>query len=111
MSVMNSRRFMSDMGARHRGMRHFNQRFVQAPEASDVMRRGNSHIQEKCTGSTATLSARRRRERHAMRHAADGKFFDQHLTARVIPYAARVASDRSLKMGSAHAGTPVTDRP
>src|SRR6516162_6467274 len=35
---------------RRRGTRHFNQRFVQAPEACDVMRRGDSHIEEKCTG-------------------------------------------------------------
>ena len=42
---------------------------MKVPEACDVMRRGDSHIQKKCTGSTATLSVRGRRERHAMRHA------------------------------------------
>src|SRR5256885_16000449 len=64
------------------------------------MRRGDSHIQEKSTGSTATLSARRRRERHAMRHAADGKRLDQRLTACVVPYTARVAPDRFLIRGT-----------
>src|SRR5215469_10694829 len=54
------------------------------------MRRGYSHIQEKCPGSTATLSARRR-ERHAMCHAADRKRLDERLTVCVAPYAARVA--------------------
>src|SRR2546427_5677491 len=63
------------------------------------MRRGDSHIQEKCTGSAATLSARRR-ERHAMRHAADGKCLDQRLTVCVAPYAARVASDQFLMRGA-----------
>src|SRR2546429_215387 len=57
------------------------------------MRRGDSHIQEKCTGSTATLSARRRRERHAMRHAADGKRLDQRLTVCLVPYAAHEAPE------------------
>src|SRR5258708_8638011 len=64
------------------------------------MRRGDSHIQEKCTGSTATLSARRRRERHAMRHAADGKRLDQRLTGCVVPYATRVAPDQFLIRGT-----------
>src|SRR6266567_4309100 len=60
------------------------------------MRRGDPHIQEKRTGSAATLSARRRCERHAMRHAADGKRLNQRLTVCVAPYAARVATDQSL---------------
>src|SRR5215470_12911333 len=80
-------------------MRHFNERFVQAPEAGDVMRRGDSHIQEKCPGSAATLSAPRRCERHAMRHAADRKRLDQHLTVCVAPYAALMAPDQFLVRG------------
>src|SRR5262249_31331610 len=63
------------------------------------MRRGDSHIQEKCTGSAATLSARRRRERHAMRHAVNGKCLDHRLTVCVVPYAARVAPDQFLIRG------------
>src|SRR5215469_2440562 len=64
------------------------------------MRRGDSHIQEKCTSSTATLSACRRRDRHAMRHAADGKRLNQRLTVCVVPYTARVPPDRFLIRGT-----------
>src|SRR5258708_21294997 len=64
------------------------------------MRRGDSHIREKCTGSAATLSARRHRERHAMRHAVDGKCLDHRLTVCVVPYAARVGPDQVLIRGT-----------
>src|SRR6516164_3228895 len=67
-------------------------RGISTKDACDVMRRGDSHIQEKCTGRAATLS-RRRRERHAMHHAADGKRLDQCLAVSVAPYAARVVLD------------------
>src|SRR5262245_11297712 len=76
-------------------MRLFHERFVQAPKAGDVMRRGDSHIQEEGPGSAATLSARRR-EGDAMRHAADSKRFDQHLTVCVAPNTARMAPDQFL---------------
>src|SRR6516225_6367750 len=82
-----------------RGTRHFNCRIRQSPEACDVMRRGDSHIQEKCAGRAAALF-RRRRERHAMRHAADGKRLDQHLTVCIAPYAARVVLDEFLMRGT-----------
>ena len=59
------------------------------------MRGGNAHIQEKCSGSAATVSAGGV-ERDAVRHAADGKRLDQCLTVRVAPYAARVALDLFL---------------
>src|SRR6516164_10218456 len=93
---------------RRRGTRHFNRRFLQSPEACDVIRRGDSHIQEKCTGRAATLF-RRRRERHAMRHAADGKRFDQYLTVCIAPYAARVVLDEFLMRGTLR--KPVHIRP
>src|SRR5262249_46878050 len=61
------------------------------------MRGGDPNVQEKCPGSSASLFARRDRERHAMRHATDGKRLDQHLTVCVAPYAARMVSDTSIR--------------
>src|SRR5208337_614172 len=75
------------------------------------MCRGDSHIQEKCTGSAATLSTRCRRERHAMRHAADGKRLDQRLTICVVPYAARVAPDKFLIRGTVRKPVHVSPLP
>src|SRR5205823_3069169 len=63
------------------------------------MRRGDSHIQEKCTGSAATFS-RRRRERHPMHHAANRKRLNQRVTVCVAPYAARVTPDQFLIRGT-----------
>ena len=56
------------------------------------MGRGDSHIQEECPGRAATLSAGRR-ERHAMRHAADGERLDERIIAPVSPYTALMAAD------------------
>src|SRR5215472_16853207 len=63
------------------------------------MRRGDSRIQEKCTCRAATLS-RRRRERHTMHHAADGKRLDQCLAVCVAPYAARVVLNEFMVRGT-----------
>src|SRR6516165_7603602 len=63
------------------------------------MRRGDSRIQEKCTGGATTLSARRR-ERHAMCHVADEKRLDHRLTVCVAPYPARVVPDQFLIRGA-----------
>src|SRR5262249_36688111 len=79
-----------------RGTRHIKERFVQPPPTCDVVRRGDSHIQEKCTCSAARLPARCRRERYAMRHATNGKRLNQRITVFVAPYAAHVASDQFL---------------
>src|SRR5262249_60497443 len=63
------------------------------------MRRGYSHIQEKCPCSAATLSARCGRERHAVCHAADDKRLNKRIV-RVAPYAACVAPDQFLIRGT-----------
>src|SRR6516225_5548762 len=64
------------------------------------MRRGYSHIQEKCSGSAATLSAHRRRERYAVRHAVNSKRLNKRIIVRVAPYAARVAPNQFLIRGA-----------
>src|SRR5215468_12329772 len=63
------------------------------------MRRRDSHIQEKCPGSAATLSTCRR-EGYAMCHATDNKRLHQRLTVCVAPNPARVAPDQFLIRGA-----------
>src|SRR6201989_3024801 len=84
---------------------------MQVPEARDVMGRGESHIQEKCTGITTTLSVRGRREWHAMRHAADAKRLDQRHTVCVVPHPARVPPDGFLIRGTVRKPVHVSPLP
>src|SRR5690348_130928 len=62
------------------------------PEASDVMRRGDAHIQEKRPSSAATVCTGCR-ERNAVRHARDVKCLNQRLTVGVVPSAPRMIPD------------------